>query len=603
ALEFSGDNHLDLGPLRALDVSKPLAISFWLYSIENGARGNLLGPRQIKKDQKPEFSIAVFDDGIRFNINSPIANTGKSSQKPQSLAVQTSNILPGNTWVNIVLNYDGSGRASGVKLFMDGKVQELGVTADNLNGAPGIPDAFLVGSNPFTDNIDSSPQGLMRTRLDELMVFNRSLDLTEIERLKDYNPLIYLTNKKERDDNDNKRLFYHQLHHNDPKHQLLTKRLSEYRFRELRMSSVVLNPTMIMTDMDTVRPTYVLERGQYSTPGERVSPGTPQYVLPFADAYPENRMGLAMWLFDGQNPLTARVAVNRYWQMIFGRGIVATPEDFGSQGDLPSHPELLDWLALEFQSSGWNVKHLMKTMVMSATYQQSVTVDPELYAKDPDNIMLARGPQIRLQAEFVRDHALSISGLLSKQIGGPSVKPYQPRGLWLQVASGNQPLKEYIQDHGEDLYRKSMYTFWKRSLPPPSMMTFDAPAREQCEVRRQSTSTPMQALVLLNDPQFTEASRLIAYRMLSEGGANNEERIRFAFRLATSRHPREKEMEHLVNLLKDEQETFAKEPEKAENLLNIGEYKLEPDFDLTVLAAYTVVANAILNLTESISKG
>ncbi len=244
-------------------------------------------------------------------------------------------------------------------------------------------------------------------------------------------------------------------------------------------------------------------------------------------------------------------------------------------------------------------------MVMSATYRQSVFVDPELYERDPNNVLLARRPQVRLQAELVRggDHALSISGLLSSQIGGPSVKPYQPKGLWLQVASGNQPLKEYIQDHGEDLYRKSMYTFWKRSLPPPSMMTFDASTREQCEVRRQSTSTPMQALVLLNDPQFTEASRLIAYRMISEGGTDEEERISFAFRLATSRHPHEKEMALLVELLKDQHDVFSREPELADNLLNIGEYKLKAGFDLAELAAYTVVANTILNLTESISKG
>jgi len=603
ALEFSGDNHIDLGPVRALDFSKPLTISLWLYSIENGAHGNLLGPKQIKKGGKAKFSLEVLNDGIMFNINSPIASAGKSSQKAKSLAVQTSNILPGNKWVNISLNYDGSGRASGVKLFMDGKAQELVVTEDDLYKAPSIPNAILLGSYPFTDDIDSSPEGLMRTRVDELMIFNRSLTIDEIQRLTKYNPLLGLTLKSERSDHDNKRLFYHQLHHKDRGYQLLTKRLSEYRFRELRMSTVVLNPTMIMIDMDTVRPTYVLERGQYSTPGELVTQGTPQKVLPFADAYPKNRMGLAMWLFDNQNPLTARVAVNRYWQIIFGRGIVATPEDFGSQGDLPSHPELLDWLALEFQGSGWNVKHLIKTMVTSATYKQSVNVEPELYVKDPDNVLLARGSQIRLQAELVRDHALTISGLLSNQLGGPSVKPYQPKGLWLQVASGNQPLKEYIQDHGEDLYRKSMYTFWKRSLPPPSMMTFDASTREQCEVRRQSTSTPMQALVLLNDPQFTEASRLIAYRMLSEGGADTEERIRFAFRLATSRHPGEKEIALLVNLLKDQQEVFTREPKKAESLLNIGEYQLEPNFDLTALAAYTVVANAILNLTESISKG
>jgi len=289
--------------------------------------------------------------------------------------------------------------------------------------------------------------------------------------------------------------------------------------------------------------------------------------------------------------------------MIFGRGIVTTPEDFGSQGDLPSHPELLDWLALEFQASSWDLKKLLKTMVMSATYRQSVVIDPEQSKRDPNNILLARGPQVRLPAELVRDHALSISGLLSDQVGGPSVMPYQPQGLWLQVASGNQELKEYIQGHGQELYRKSMYTFWKRSLPPPSMIIFDAATREQCAVERQSTSTPMQALVLLNDPQFTEASRLIAQRMLSEGGADAEERIRFAFRLATSRQPLEKETALLMDLLNDQYQAFAKEPERAESLLQIGEYNLEKTPDMIELAAYTVVANAIMNLAETILKG
>ena len=369
------------------------------------------------------------------------------------------------------------------------------------------------------------------------------------------------------------------------------------------MEQVILKPTMVMADMDTARPTYVLERGRYSAPTERVYPGTPEFVLPFPEEYPKNRLGLAQWLFDEPHPLTARVAANRYWQMIFGRGIVATPEDFGSQGELPTHPQLLDWLALEFRSSGWNLKQLIKTMVMSATYRQSVAVDPGLFKRDPNNIYLARGAQVRLQAELVRDHALAISGLMSNQVGGPSVKPYQPKGLWIQVASGNQSLKEYIQDHGQDLYRKSMYTFWKRSMPPPSMITFDASTREQCLVRRESTSTPMQALVLLNDPQFIEASRLIAQRMLAEGGANGDERIRFAFRLATSRHPQEKEVMLLAGLLEDQMEFFNSDPEMAEGLLNIGEYELDPNLDLAELAAYTVVANAILNLTETISKG
>jgi len=570
-------------------------VSFWLYTIENGARGTLIAPKPNQDGRKPGFVLSTFDDGIRLELKS------SSSDEKQKLSVQTKHILPGNKWVNIVLTYDGSGRAEGVRVYLNGEPQKLDISNDNLSGKPSTPNSILVGFN--STDCFSCPKGLIRSRLDELMIFNKNLDKNEVQSLADYNPLERLMAKPDKSDHDIKRLFYHQLHHSDPDYQMMTTWLSEYKVREMRTENVVLNPTMVMAEMDTVRPTYVLDRGQYSAPTEQVYTATPAHVLPFPDEYPKNRLGLAKWLFDDQNPLTARVAVNRYWQMIFGRGIVATPEDFGSQGDLPSHPELLDWLAREFRSSGWDVKKLIKTMVMSATYRQSVAVTPRLSKLDPNNILLARGPQVRLQAELVRDHALAISGLLSDQVGGPSIKPYQPKGLWLQVASGNQPLKEYIQDHGQDLYRKSMYTFWKRSLPPPSMITFDASTREQCSVRRQSTSTPMQALVLLNDPQFTEASRLFAQRMLAEGGTTEEERIRFAFRLATSRHPNEKEVRLLVDLLEFQIETFKAEPERASSLLKIGEYPVNPDSDFTELAAYAVVANAILNLTETIRKG
>ncbi len=599
-LEFTGENYLDLGRINDLDFRKPITVSCWLYSIENGARGVLLTPKQTREGRKPQFEIGVYDDGISF-----VLNRSTNPQSPDhAIELRTSHILPGNKWAHIALTYDGSSRAQGVKIYLDGEPQELVINKDNLGEAATISNSVLVGRKAFSGEgrLRLEKLGLIRTRIDELMIFNRNLKANEIQQLTRYNSLQNLLAKTNKNDHDARRLFYHQLHHSDPAYQVMTRWLSEYKFREMRTNTVILNPTMVMADMDTVRPAYVLERGKYNAPTERVYPGTPKHVLPFPEEYPENRLGLARWLFDDKNPLTARVAVNRYWQMIFGRGLVTTPEDFGSQGDLPSHPDLLDWLALEFKSSGWNLKNLMKTMVMSATYRQSVEVDPGLSKRDPNNILLARGPQTRLQAELVRDHALAISGLLSEQVGGPSVKPYQPKGLWLQVATGNQPLKEYIQDHGQDLYRKSMYTFWKRSLPPPSMITFDASTREQCAVERQSTSTPMQALVLLNDPQFTEASRLIAQRMLAEEGITADERISLAFRLATSRHPNKKELRLLEDLLKDQKEVFEANPGSAESLLKVGEYSVKPSLDIIELAAYTVVANAIMNLTETIRK-
>ena len=594
ALEFTGQNYINLGSIPELSFREPVSVSFWLYSIENGARGALLAPAN-KTGSKAGFTISTFDDGIRFELNRA------SIRSKNGVKVRTTNILPGNEWVNITLTYDGSGMAKGVRLFQNGMEQDLIITQDDLKGLPAASESILMGSN--TIDCFYCTQGVKRTRIDELMIFNRKLEVDEITRLAGFNPLTGLASKSNKNENERKRLFFHQLHRSDAEFRLKTAWLAEYKFREMRMASVVLNPTMVMAEMDTLRPTYVLDRGQYSAPTERVYAGTPEQVLPFSDQYPKNRLGLSQWLFSEQNPLTARVAVNRYWQMVFGRGIVATPEDFGSQGDLPSHPELLDWLALDFQSSGWDVKKLMKTMLMSATYRQSTAVSPELLKLDPENVMLTRGPQARLQAEFVRDNALAISGLLNDQIGGPSVKPYQPIGLWLQVASGNQPLKEYIQDHEKDLYRKSMYTFWKRSMPPPSMLTFDASTREQCAVRRQSTSTPMQALVLLNDPQFTEASRLFAERMLLEGGKEAADRIRFAFRLATSRQPEDNELQILTELLNFQYHTFKEAPEKAQKLLAVGEYPLNEDLDIRELASYTVVANAILNLTETIRKG
>lgn len=366
--------------------------------------------------------------------------------------------------------------------------------------------------------------------------------------------------------------------------------------------SQLLQPVMVMAEMDSVRPTFVLNRGVYSAQGKEVRPTTPPTILPYPDNLPANRLGLASWLFQPGHPLTARVAVNRYWQMIFGQGIVSTPEDFGSQGALPSHPELLDWLAVSFQESGWDLKQLLKQMVMSATYQQAARTPEHLKKRDPDNILLARGPQARLSAEMVRDNALAISGLLSYQVGGPAVKPYQPKGLWTEVSSGGRYQRKYMNSHGQDLYRRSMYTFWKRIQPPPAMMIFDASSRNNCIIKRQSTSTPLQAMVLLNDPQFTEAARVLADRMIREGGNTAKDRIAYGFRWATSRFPDVDELEVLEDLLEIEIAEFKANPEKAAAYLKIGESPQNPDLSAVELAAYAVVASTLLNLIESIHK-
>ncbi len=364
----------------------------------------------------------------------------------------------------------------------------------------------------------------------------------------------------------------------------------------------MLQPVMIMKEKDTLRPTYILKRGLYDSPGEEVSFGTPESIFIFDPELSRNRLGLAKWLFDPENPLTARVAVNRYWQMVFGSGLVDTPDDFGSQGSLPTHPALLDWLAVEFIESGWDVKHLLKTMVMSATYQQASKTDSIKLAFDPDNRWLGRGTQQRLAAEMLRDQALKISGLLHNKIGGPSVKPYQPEGLWTQVSSGGRYKRKYMTAHGKDRYRRSLYTYWKRIQPPPAMIIFDAASRNQCTVKRQSTNTPLQALVLLNDPQFVEASKALAHRMMNEGDQNLKQRIEYAFRWATSRKPDAEELNILEGLFNDELDEFQKYPERADDFLNIGEFDNQEDLDNLELAAFGVVANAIINLSESLQK-
>ncbi len=364
----------------------------------------------------------------------------------------------------------------------------------------------------------------------------------------------------------------------------------------------MLQPVMIMEDMDTLRPTYILNRGVYNDHGDTVSHGTPERIFEFGREFSSNRLGLAQWLFSPENPLTARVTVNRYWQMIFGSGLVDTPDDFGSQGSLPTHPELLDWLSVEFIESGWDVKHLLKLMVLSSTYQQSSKTDSIQLAFDPDNRWLGRGTQQRLTAEMIRDQALKISGLLHEKVGGPSVKPFQPSGLWTQVSSGGRYQRKYMNAHGENLYRRSLYTYWKRILPPPSMMIFDAGSRNLCTVKRQSTNTPLQALVLLNDPQFLISAQALAKRMIEEGGKNSKERIDYAFYLATSRKPNVKELNILEDLLQAEMDEFKKHPSRADEFLQIGATLDDATLNKLELAAYGVVANTIINLSESIQK-
>jgi len=325
-------------------------------------------------------------------------------------------------------------------------------------------------------------------------------------------------------------------------------------------------------------------------------------VMDFPEEFPRNRLGLSKWLFNERNPLTARVAVNRYWQMIFGRGIVKTANDFGSQGALPSHPELLDWLSVYFINSGWDLRALIKMMVMSNTYQQSSKGTKSLVEADPDNILLARGPSHRWQAEFIRDNALAASGILNKKIGGESVKPYQPEGLWIELGNFSHFLLRFKQDHDANQYRRSMYTFIRRSSPPPFMTLFDAPNREVCTITREMTNTPLQALVLLNDPQFLEASRALAYRLKTEGGQSLQDQITSGFQLVLSRKPATEEMELMTNLYNSELEEFQKDKSGVEDYLKVGDFKIPNELNNPEMAALTVVSNTIFNMDEMYTK-
>jgi hypothetical protein len=363
----------------------------------------------------------------------------------------------------------------------------------------------------------------------------------------------------------------------------------------------VYRTALVMKEMATPRATHILTRGAYDKPAAEVTAGMPAALRPLSPDLPRNRLGLARWLVDPTNPLPARVTVNRLWQSLFGVGLVRTTEDFGTQGELPSHPELLDWLATEFMRREWDMKALLRLLVTSSTYRQSSRLTPVLRDRDPENRLLARGARYRLQAEFLRDQALAASGLLVSKIGGRSVRPYQPPGLYEQVASA-LATPVYILGSGPDLYRRSLYTYWRRSVPNPTLLLFDAPSRETCTVRRPRTDTPLQALDLMNDPTYVEAARVLAQRMVREGGAAAAQRLAYGFRCVLSRSPRKPELDILVSAHLRALKEFQAAPAAAAKLLKVGNSSVDPTINSAELAALTTVASTLLNLDEAVTK-
>jgi Protein of unknown function (DUF1553)/Protein of unknown function (DUF1549)/Planctomycete cytochrome C len=392
--------------------------------------------------------------------------------------------------------------------------------------------------------------------------------------------------------------YYRRTH--SPQFRKLFATVDQWREEQVTVEHAIPT-TLVAKELPKPQKTFLLIRGQYDRPGERVWPGVPAILPPLPKGMPKNRLALAKWLVEPQNPLTARVTVNRFWQHYFGIGLVKTPGDFGVQGDPPSDQPLLDWLATEFIHSGWDIKHIQRLIVTSATYQQSSRGTPQLLARDPENRLLARGPRFRMDAEMIRDSALAISGLLVERLGGHSVKPYQPPGLWKAVSYGNA--QTYVPDTGAGDYRRSLYTYWKRQCPPPNMLLFDAPTREYCTVYRSRSNTPLQALDLLNDPQYVEAARALAQRILLRGGQSARTRMVYAFRLATARRPAPDELRILLGIVDRQLAHFRQHPDAARRYLSVGSFRADPGLDKSELAAWSTLASMILNLDETITKG
>ena len=502
------------------------------------------------------------------------------------------------------MTYDGSLKADGVKLFINGRSVPTVAVRDRFASVYTTQENLLLGAeNDASSSKTIRDELLGNTLVDEAILFNSVLSDRQISFLQSASTedvLFSASGKRGKAASDflaDRFFAYH-----DPAYMKLsaatkraTQALSDFEEKSITRVS-------IMREMESGRETHLLKRGVYDDPDESeiLSPATPDAILPFTDAFPANRLGLARWLIDARNPLTARVAVNRYWQMYFGTGIVKTAEDFGSQGEPPSHPQLLDWLAVRFRESGWDVKAMQKMIVTSATYRQSSKTNEVLTERDPENRLLARGPRVRLYAQAIRDQALAASGLLVDRPGGLPVMPYQPAGLWEEVSAKGF---KYVQAGGDDLYRRSLYTFWRRTVPPPSMMNFDSASREVCSVNRTTTNTPLQAINLMNDPTYVEASRRLAERMISEAPSESAlARLRYGHQLLLTREPSERVIQILQRGYDDYLDHFMNNEIAANEFLSVGDSAIAKDVSPAELAALSAVASVLLNLDETVTK-
>ena len=620
ALQFSGDNQVICSSVPNFKRTDEFSCSLRLKPTERQDRAVILHQSRAWADSGSRGFELVLDHGRPF--------FGLIHFWPgNAVAVRAKNELPTNEWSQVTVTYDGSSRAAGIQIFLNGERMETEVVRDHLYkdivhrsewGDMEVGKVHLQLAARFRDS------GFKNGLIDDLQVFEVALTAAEVglvaagilpavepgfqpggknvvttERTVKSSGLVNSGASpggkmppSTAGETPAATFDYFLARIHAPTQAALAE-LKKLREQENNLINDVPE-IMVMEEMTPPRETHLLKRGAYDAPGEIVERDTPAAVLPFPKDQPRDRLGLAHWMTDRKNPLTVRVVVNRIWRIHFGRGLVATEQDFGSQGKLPTHPELLDWLAGWFMDNGWDVKALHKLIVTSATYRQSSQAGRELVERDPDNTLLARGPKHRLPAELIRDGALAASGLLVTNIGGPSVKPYQPAGLWEQSGTG----KTYTQDHGDKLYRRSLYTFWRRTSPPPSMLTFDAVTREVCTAKRETTATPLQSLVLLNDPQFIEAARVLGEKLLKEFPNDLDARIRSSFRSLTGRSPDEKETAVLGQLFAEQKDFYAKDADAAQKILATGESKWDDTLPQADFAATTMLVNAVMNFDE-----
>jgi hypothetical protein len=582
ALKLGGGHFVEAGNMIEFSGNDPITLATWIQprSVQNGTIMSILKPED---DRATGFSWKLVDNRVQVNFGPRWLD--------DAIIIRTLEPLPSDHWSHLALVHDGSQLAPGLKLYINGELQQVEVLLDIFTGT-------FTTSPTVQFGIQGDQQGL-DGELDETRFYKRALRPREIRVLATRESIQQIIAMPEEDRREGQREKLHRLFMDRYVAEPLQDIFQRLRAWEIELETELRQvPTvMVMQENPQRQPTFVLMRGQYDKPGEEVEVGIPASLTGGTDRQVRSRLEMASWLVDGSNPLTARVIVNRFWYQYFGRGLVRTLEDFGSQGDLPTHPQLLDWLAMEFIESGWDVKAMQRLIVTSATYQQSSAVDERQLSVDPANLLLARAPRLRLQAEMIRDQALASSGLLVGTIGGPSVKPYQPEGLWKEIAS-----QVYVRDDAEKLYRRSLYTFWKRTVPPPMMMTFDAASRETCILSRSRTNTPLQALTLLNDVTFVEAARALAGEMLARGGSSPGDKLAWGFRQLTSRWPSDRERAILVKALQRSLARYQADQESALKLVGFGELKVPAGIDPVQLAAYTNVANLMMNLDEVVNR-